>query len=105
MNPLEICAVAVILVCTVLVVYFLVLVKPVSFRKKNGGEGTSVSIKANEDIRMIELKVEVDGEMLDFKRSGVKKNEEIVFTYPPTQNKAELTVYLAGKKKAKVYEV
>jgi len=101
---LEICAVSVILICVLLVIYFLILKKPISYSKSQSADGIVVSIKANEDIPLIELVVKSDSEDLCFKRSNVKKDESVVFNYPPTQEKARLIVHMENRK-TKSYEL
>lgn len=103
MTPIEICAAAVIIVCLLLVVYFIFMKKPVSYTTSQKPEGTVVSIKANEDLPLIELVVKSNDEELRFRRSDVKKDETVVFNYPPSQEKARLIVHT--KKKTKSYEL
>ncbi len=100
----ELCAILVIFVCLLLAVYFLFLKKPVSFTKSLSAEGTVVSLKANEDIPLIELVVKSSGEELRFRRSNIGKDETIVFNYPITPEKAKLIVHTPDKK-SRSYEL
>jgi len=91
---LEICAGLVIVVCIVLIIYLLTRSRSsVSIEKKTEGGNVKLSMKANKDIRQIDVSGQnEDGEEIRFMRKDLKKGETVEFVFPLTRNPLQITV-------------
>lgn len=89
---LEICAGIVIIACIVLILYLLTKSKgPVSIEKKMEAGNTTLKIKANNDIKLIEIKSE-EGEEIYLVRKGLKKDGVVEFVFPAPRNRVKVLV-------------
>jgi hypothetical protein len=91
---LEICAILIILACFVLIVYLLTRSRgAVSIEKKADSGDLLLSLKANKDIRQVEVSgLSESGEDIRFTRKDLKKGERVEFVFPLTRNPIQVTI-------------
>lgn len=89
----EICVGIVVIVCVGLIIYILAKQSgPISIDKKTDSGNTNLMIKANRDIKSIELKISNEFEGAIFKRQNLKRGEVVQFVFPQTNETITITV-------------
>ena len=90
----EICLGIIILTSIVLILYFLTRTKgPVTVEKRIVEGNLKLSVKANDEIAVIEIKGKSEsGDEIPFMRRDVKKDETVEFIFPQTQNPITIIV-------------
>ena len=91
---LEICAGLIIIICIILIIYFLTRSRgAVSAEKKTESGNVLLLIKANKNIQQIEVSGTTDfGETIRFTRKDMKKGDTVEFVFPMTRNPLQITV-------------
>jgi hypothetical protein len=89
----EICVGLVVLACIILIIYILAKQSgPIQYEKKSDSGSLNLSIKANRDIKSIELKVSNEFEAPVFRRQNILKGEVVEFVFPQTNEGITITV-------------
>ena len=89
----ELCLGLVIFACIGVIIYLLTRSKdPVSFTKEVSGGNVNLKIKANRDVRRIEVRCGEGPDEAKLARSGLKKGEVVEFTFPLSENKVQIVV-------------
>lgn len=89
----EICAGLVVIVCIALIIYILAKQSgPISIEKKTDSGNTNLIIKANRDIKSIEVIISNESEGHVFRRQNLKNGESVQFVFPQTNEAITITV-------------